>query len=220
VRAADHLAVVSEIAITPQPFIEVDDGGSSPYPSSPYTVVVTDGAGGAVGTVTLPGIANQTGGDRLFVAGGTGYTGPADTMPATFTFTLPANGMACFKRSGGGTIHCYAWGTVTATLGETPTFGPAPSSGQSAQRQANGTYALAAPTPNATNAVVSANMDGGVVMFDARPGTPDGGSPVTPMDMDGGCDCTVGGTGGGTSRMIGAIALTALGLWLMRRRRS
>jgi len=214
--AADHLATISEVEISPQPFIEVDDGLSAPFPSPPYTVVVTDGAGGNVGTVTITAIANQTGGDRLFVAGGTGYTGPADTPAATFTFTLPANGMACFKRSGGGTIHCYAWGTVSNTLGETPTFGPAPGSGQSAQRQANGTYQLGTPTPNATNAVIVAGMDGGVA--DAGAGTPDSGS-ITPMDMDDGCSCTIGGKELPATRMFLALALAGLGVWLIRRKR-
>src|SRR5688572_18077745 len=95
--AADHLAVINEVSLSPQPFIEVDDGLSSPFSSDPYTIVVTDGAGANVGTITLTAIANQTGGVRYFVAGGTGYTGPADTPATTFAFTLPANGMACFK---------------------------------------------------------------------------------------------------------------------------
>jgi hypothetical protein len=218
--AVDHNARINEISLGPQQFIEIDDAMNFTFPNTPYKIVVTDANNNAVGEVIIQAIANQPngGGDRYFVAGGPGYTGPADSPAATFAFDLPANGMACFTKGPGTNIHCVAWGNVPNVGTANPARIDAPTSGLSAQRQANNAFLVGAPSANAANPAIGASLDGGVandgaVGGDARP-------PVTPMDSgDDGCSCAIGGSNEQVSRVLGALALLAVGFWLLRRGR-
>jgi hypothetical protein len=226
-HAADHLMRISEVLLsqdgsTANQYIELVDPGE-PFPASPYELVIYDANAAMIDTVSLPVPASTT---RYYVS-----TAGADLEFGTdndveLDVALPADGQVCFQ-NGATRIHCIAWGCVTPVTAGTQR-GPTPPDGQSLQRQANGDYQLAAPTPDAANVA-------GVTMPACPSGTPDAGpapdaDPGAP-DASPGEEPDAGGTGGGDDEGGGCcsagsrgeatgFAVLALGVLLVLRRRA
>ena len=238
VHAAEHLMHVSEVMLsnnndTNIRFIELADPGLEPFPSPPYKVVVYNAAGTLVEsatlfpTATVPGtIPAST--QRVYVATAQSDAMFSKTRDGTLTMPLPVDGQACFENGGGTKIHCVAWGCITTLAQAGADRAASPPTGQSAQRQANGMWHLAAPTadvtPNAAGTAAAAcptAPDAGVVDGPVNTGPdagvmPDaGGGNNNNPDDDGGC-CQVDGPRGAAGVVLLAFFV---GLVLRRRRR-
>ena len=154
------------------------------------------------------------------------------------TVALPAEGQVCFELSTGTKFSCLAWGCVNNVLTGTTIGlsgrGGAPPDGMSVGRQADGTYTIGSPTPDAANQAGSAepacptdpdagpsDIDAGTGGdIDAGPNDPDAGGSSGDDggddDDDSGCGCGVnGGRGAASTLALGALVT----LLAFRRRR-
>jgi hypothetical protein len=227
--AADHLMRVDEVLIsktnptTSMPdtaiqFIELDDPMSEGFLSNPYRVELYNALGtqlpsGTVQFNLIPGT------QRLFIA--TAAADPTSVRDATLPVTLPADGQACFISSANIKIMCLAWGCIQSqVVGNVMLRAPSPPNDQSVQRQSNGTYQLAAPTPDAPNdpGTMAANcptdpdappvVDGPPLNADAGV-TPDAGSGSNNENDEnsGGCCRIKNSRGGADSFVLGIVIL-------------
>jgi hypothetical protein len=217
--------LISQGGNTAVQFIELDDPGLEPFPSNPYGVEIYNAAGTKLGNTVQLTVAANT--QRLFIA--TAAADPGSTRDGTLPATLPADGQACFVRvmgAGNQKIMCLAWGCITTQI-TAPVMlrAPSPPDNQSVQRQTNGTYQLAAPTPDATNVAGTlasncptepdaAPVLDGPLSPDAgvTPDSGSGGGGNNNGDDEGGC-CQVEG-----SRGAAGACLLALGVMLALRR--
>lgn len=158
-------------------YIELVDASNEPFPDGDYVLGIYDVDGALIDSVTVGVTPSST---RVFVATAAADTEFETTRDATLPVTLPANGQACFERDTGDKFGCMAWGCVNTVLAGTTIGtsgrGASPADGMSLQRQADGTYDIAAPTPDAANAAGDATP--------ACPTDPDAG----PSDIDAGAD--------------------------------
>lgn len=156
--APDHRETVNEILLSTggnasAQFVELRDTVGEPFPGPPYRLASYDSAGMPVASVTLPSLELAGAGTNPYLvstpAADAAFGVSADE-PLPAGFLPPTGGMVCFEQ-GMGTrqIACVAYG-CPATTGASLVVAPA--DGQSLQRQTNGAYALAGPTPKATNA--------------------------------------------------------------------
>jgi hypothetical protein len=156
--SSDHLLKINEIFVgTPggAQFVELFDSSVEPFLNGPYKLVVYDGSGTAVGRTTLPSAELAATGGTPYLVANAAQGGTPDEM---LTATLPARGQICYTRGVTETkIHCVAYGCpllspFTSESGSdvSGAIGPA----QSAQRQANGSYGVGPPTPDAANAAL------------------------------------------------------------------
>lgn len=232
--AVDHLMKIAEVGLSKGgdpavQFIELEDPFGESFPNNPYTLELFDADAGLLGSVslTIPG-----GTTRYLVATAAADTAYGTTADAELTVSLPVDGQACFTR-GTFRIHCVAWGCV-----DTPLVGaqriPSPPDNMSAQRQSNGMYQLATPTPDADNqaGAMAAACPADPDAAPAVDGPIDAG-PIDALDPSGDDagtddrnddDDTDGGGGGccevdGTQGAFGS-GLLAVGLLLALRRRS
>jgi hypothetical protein len=232
--AVDHFMRIDEVLVskdnaTAIQFIELDDPSQESFPNNPYRLELYSAQGTLLpsGTVQF----NITPGtQRLYIATAAADTAFGKTRDATLPVTLPADGQACFVSSLNTKIMCLAWGCIQSQIvGNVMLRAPSPPNDQSAQRQANGSYQLAAPTPDATNdpGTMAANcptdpdaapvLDGpltdGPLNADAGL-TPDGGGGNNNNDDGGGC-CHVEGSRGA----LGTFLLAFSVLIVLRRTR-
>ena len=121
-------------------FVEIQDSASEPFLSS-YHLSIFGGDGTPMGTQQLDKTA--------FVNSTSPHAFDVNALP-------PGVGQVCFTRGMGGSdhIHCVAYGCPASPLSSEggTNSASAPAAGQSLQRQADGTYDLAAPTKGAANA--------------------------------------------------------------------
>jgi hypothetical protein len=154
-RASDHLLKINEIFVGsaggPQ-FVELLDEVAEPFAAPPYKLVVHNSSGGVVGKVTLPeGELAATGTSPYLVANAAQVGTPNEPL----TVTLPAAGQVCFTRGAAETrIHCVSYGCSSGSpfpseAGSAIVFSMF--SSWSAQRQANGSFGVGPPTPDAAN---------------------------------------------------------------------
>jgi hypothetical protein len=154
-RASDHLLKINEIFVGsaggPQ-FVELLDEVAEPFAAPPYKLVVHNSSGGVVGKVTLPEAELAATGTSPYLVANAAQGG---TPNEPLTVTLPGTGQLCFTRGAAeARIHCVSYGC--------PITSPFPSEGgsatvsamfpsSSAQRQANGSFGVGPPTPDAAN---------------------------------------------------------------------
>ena len=212
-----------DVALSGEPFpndyvLGVYDVDGNLLDSVPLAI---DGGGGNVtdwyvATTAADGVFGPDGQDELTVA-------------------LPAEGQVCFELSTGNKFSCVAWGCVNTVLtGMTVGIsgrGASPPDGMSLSRQADGSYQVANPTPDAANDAGDAtpacatDPDAGPGAIDAGTGEPDGGldnpdggtgngGDGSASDDDSGCGCRQSSSGG----LSGAFLL--MGAFLLLRRRS
>ncbi|HEU5054867.1 MAG TPA: MYXO-CTERM sorting domain-containing protein [Kofleriaceae bacterium] len=219
-------------------FVELSDPGE-PFPDDAYVLAVYDVDGVLIDSVSFAVDAATT---RFFVATAAADAEFGTTRDATLPVTLPAEGQVCFESETGTKFACMAWGCINNVLtGSTAGLsgrGAAPPDGQSLQRQGDGAYHVASPTPDASNApgdaapacptdpdagpsVIDAGNTGGGA--DAGPDSPDGGGGGGDGadggdDDDSGCGCGVNGPGGAASSL--GLAVAALLVAFRRRRRA
>lgn len=231
--AVDHLMRISEVGLskggdTTIQFIELEDEFGESFPNNPYTLELFDADGGSLGMLSLTIPASTT---RYLVATAAADAAYGTTADVELTVALPTDGQVCFTR-GTFRIHCVAWGCVNTPIvsGQTQRV-PSPPDDMSVQRQSNGTYQIATPTPDAANQAgtmaascptdpdapptVDGPVDAGAI--DALdPSSGDAGLHGDDVDGDddGGC-CEVHGR----SSAFGSGVL-ALGLLFALRRRS
>lgn len=158
-RAADHLLKVNEVMLSAggspaAQFVELLDPFNEPFPSPPYKLVVFDADGNRLG-------AHELGGDASIIDNNVPMlisTPAADaalgvTGDQTLSVALPtAAGQISYTR--GPTeqkIHTLTWGCIKTPVSSSADAGPAPPDAQSAQRQADGSVTLGAPTPKANS---------------------------------------------------------------------
>jgi hypothetical protein len=169
-NATFHLQKVNEVMLadsaggTSVQFVELLDGGgpteSFPPTFAPYKLVVYDGAGHRLGAHTLSAtkMAAAAQADRPYLIS----TPSADAALGVsgdeqLDLALPtAGGQACYTIQASETAYsCTTWGCVShavdASAGTGSAHGGVPPNGESAQRQADGSIQLAAPTPKAAN---------------------------------------------------------------------
>ncbi len=232
-HAVDHLMRISEIGLskggdTTIQFVELEDTFGESFPNNPYTLELFDADGGSLGTVTLAIPASTT---RYLVATANADAAYGTDADAGLTVALPADGQACFTR-GTFRIHCVAWGCInTAIVSGNSQRAPSPPDDMSVQRQGNGTYQVATPTPGAANqaGTMAANcptdpdapptvdgpVDAGAIdALDPGPGDAGLHGDDVDGDDDGGC-CEVHGRDGAYGSGV-----LALGLLFALRRRS
>lgn len=228
--AVDHLMKIVEIGLSRSgdstvQFIELEDPFGESFPNNPYTLELFDADAGSLGTVTLNVPGSTT---RYLVATAAADTAYGTTADAALTVSLPADGQACFTR-GTFRIHCVAWGCIN-TLIVGAQRAPSPPDDQSSQRQSNGTFQVATPTPDAANQAgtmaascptdpdapptVDGPVDAGIDALD--PSFDDAGVGGSESGDDGGGCCEVHGSDGAYGS--GVLALGLL-LALRRRRR-
>lgn len=236
-HAAHHVMRVSEVLLSEGgddavQYVEFTDMNNESFPDGDYVLAVYDVDGTLIDSQTIA-IPNPT--SRFYVA-----TTEADAVfgpngDAALAIALPTEGQVCFERDNGDKIACTSWGCITTVVEATydTSEGASPPDGQSLQRQANGSYQLAEPTPDANNAAgaaapacptdpdagpdaIDAGSDGDA---DAGPDSPDGGGGGAGGggdDDDSGCGCGVSGGGGAASTLALGGALL---LFAFRRRR-
>lgn len=247
--AAFHLMKVVEVGLSKggdntAQFIELQDSGEA-FPAGTYDLTIYDASNVQVGgSIALVNTSLQAGQAAYLISTASADTKFGVTGHAVLNVALPANGQACF-RNAGANVHCLAWGTVpTPQVGAST--GASPGNDLSLQRQANGTYAVATPTPKAANVAPSGDAgvtDSGTPGTDSgtlpatdsgtvNPGTdsgtskpdasatpaPDGGTgtPETVVEDDGCSVALVGNDGASTSLLL---SVGALGLVAAARRR-
>lgn len=229
VYASEHLMHVGEVLLskdgdTSIQYIELSDKAGEPFPSAAYIVEVFGADGMSKGTIALDKTKLVSDQATFFIPTAAAATAFGKTADATLTLALETNGTACFGKPGTPNtyIHCLQWGTATAptgTAGKLAT-GASPPDGQSLSLQANGSYAVVAPSPKAANNAPAAtgDMASSTPTGDMAGSTPSvdmaTGTPPTTKD-DGGCD--VGGGG-----LTGSLAMLGLvsGAMLLSRRRA
>jgi len=243
-HAMDHLMKVNEVLVDGgggEQFVEFHDTSPETLPTGPYTLAVYDADGNQVGTsLELTGITAGSG--IFYVAGNAAAasTYGAGNIDVQFTFTLPANGQACFVRGTGGKIHCMLWGCINNPVVLNGSTTDPPPVGSSISRQATGEVHITdTPTPGAPNgtgtvepacpqAVVDAGPTADANPFapDANPFAPDANpfapdaNPFAPDAGDGGGDgggCCRGSTPGGSAGSA-LLALAVLVVVTRRRR--
>jgi hypothetical protein len=217
--AADHNMVISEVLLssggsTGVQFVELTDAVNQPFPAPPYGIEIYDADGTLLGDTPVAAPASTT---RLLISTAAADTALGTVGDAVLDVALPTDGQVCFVRSGGGKIHCLAWGCVTTLAGSAlqTGLGATPPDGMSVQRQVAGTYAVAAPTPDATPNTVAAAQpacpggtpDAGPTV-DADPAAPDADPGSSEEDDGGGC-CSTGGDPGGAI-LLSLVALIAI----------
>ncbi len=239
--ANQHRIRVSEILLSTggddtAQFIELSEEFMEGFPNT-YYLGVYDADGGSLGTVSLPDPDPLTPGTILI------STAAADDALGTngeaeLNVALPAAGQVCFEVVPSTKISCASWGCINTRIPGTGMYpnaeAAAPPDGMSAQLQGDGSFELAAPTPDAANdagdAAAACATDP-----DAGPGGPDAGGG----DADGGVDSPDGGGNGGdgsgdgggdddsgcgcrldiASRGGGGLSFAAILLLVRRRRR-
>jgi MYXO-CTERM domain-containing protein len=236
--ASQHQMRVSEILLSSGgddavQYVELSDPGE-PFPDGTYEIDVYDVDGALIDSQNIVIPASTT---RRYIA-----TAAADDVfgpdgDIELAIALPAEGQLCFERTNGAKIACTSWGCInTVVSGDYDTSeGAPPPDGMSLQRQADGTYEVGNPTPDATNVAGEAAPacatapDAGPSEIDAGAGEPDGapvgddggtsgGDGSGGDDDDSGCGCRVNGGGGAASCLaLGAVSL--LGAFRRRRRR-
>jgi hypothetical protein len=224
-HANDHFMRVGEVLLsknndTANQYIELSDITQEPFPSE-YRLEVYDLAGGSIGMMGLTIPPNT---QRFLIATAGADTAFGTTRDATLSVILPAEGQACFARTNNTRIHCVAWGCPTTKINAPVTgLSEAPPDGMSAQIQSDGTFQIAAPTPDAANQAGTPTSPcpfaDDVGPIDAAPAvdaasTPDAGSG--PGDDDSGC-CQVDGSRGAWGPLLLAFIVM---LSFQRRRRS
>lgn len=165
-HAVDHLMEVNEVMLSSggsegAQFVELLDPQSEPFPSPEYRLVVYDTNGvklahQAISTTILA--ANVF---PILIASDAANLPQRD---AQLTIQLPTNlGQLCFTGDDDAErrISCVAWGCVatkvSSQVGQPTPDTLAPPDNQSAQRQANETLQIAAPTPRAANNAGTSN---------------------------------------------------------------
>jgi MYXO-CTERM domain-containing protein len=216
-------------------YIELLDASNESFPDGDYVLGIYDVDGVLIDSVTF-GVAPSS--TRVFVATAAADTEFGTTRDATLPVTLPENGQACFERDRGTKFGCMAWGCVntvltgSTTIPQTSGRGASPPDGMSLQRQADGTYDIAEPTPDATNVAGDAtpacptdpdagpsdidagtggDVDAGPNDPDAGGGSGDGGDGD---DDDSGCGCRASSPNGTGTGLLLLVALI-----FVRRRR-
>jgi hypothetical protein len=214
--ANDHLARVNEVMLSSDgdaaaQFVEIEDPAGEEFPDGGYGLFVyeADGATQAhyQAIVIAPGATSRMtlATEAARAQFGLELEGGNPALVINLGSPLPANGTACFRKQGID-LSCLTWGAATPPIAlNSQLAGPAPADGESLQRQAAGDCAaLGAPTPHATNAVLTcAPPDDGT--------DPDGDGA---SGDDGGC-AAVSGT------WFGVVATAGLALFARgpRRRR-
>lgn len=228
VYAAEHLMHVGEVLLskdgdTSIQYIELSDKAAEPFPAAAYIVEVFGADGTSKGTIALDKAKLVSDQATFFIPTAAAATAFGKAADATLTLALETNGTACFGKPGTPNtyIHCLQWGTATAPAGTTGKVetGTSPPDGQSLSLQANGSYAVVAPSPKAANnaPAATADMAGATPSVDMAGSTPgvDMASPSTPTKKDdGGCDVNGGGLAS-ASTMLGLVGAAML---LSRRR--
>jgi MYXO-CTERM domain-containing protein len=187
-----HLMTVAEVGLskggdTTAQFIELQDTASEPFPAGTYDLTIYDASNVQIGgSIALVNTALQAGQTAYLISTASADAKFGVTGNTVLNVALPANGQACF-RNAGANVHCLAWGTV-ATPQTGASTGASPPDDGSLQRQANGTYAIAIPTPKAANGVPV--LDGGTT----DGGATDGGTTDAGPKTDGGTTADSGTT--------------------------
>jgi hypothetical protein len=225
--ALEHAMRVGEVLLSRNgsntiQYIELQDQFQEPFPNA-YRLEVYNASATMIGMVALNVPANT---QRMLIATAAADTSFGTTRDATLPVTLPTDGQACFVNNANVKIHCVAWGCVTTVL-VGATRAPSPPDGQSSQMQANGTYQVGTPTPDAANqaGAMAANCP---TEPDAPPMV-DG--PSTMPDAGGSMNADAGNSGGNNnpgddtgccqvkgSRGAAGAAFLALGVLLALRR--
>ena len=182
-NAAEHQMRINEVLVSNNgsnaaQFVELHDlaiGGES-FPLGPYKLEVFDAAGVSIGSTSLT-ITPTPAIDR-YIATAAADTAFGTTRQDTLATVLPVNGQACFEDNANTKIQCVAWGCITHFVQPGVVRAPTPPDGMSAQRQPDGTYTIAAPTPqNPTNATGTAGAACPTDPKDAAP-PPDAAIPI------------------------------------------
>lgn len=201
--ANDHLARVNEVMLSydgdaSSQFVEIDDPTGEEFPDGGYGLLVYEADGVTQANYQAIAIAPGTT-SRVTLATPTARTqfgleleGGNPELVFNLGSPLPANGSACFRKQGVD-LSCLTWGTANAPSAlNNQLAGPRPADGESLQRQAAGDCAaLGAPTPHATNAVLTCTP--WPPDDDPDPdGDGDGDGDGSGDDDDGGCAATSG----------------------------
>jgi hypothetical protein len=229
VYAAEHLMKINELlrsknADSTVQFVELLDlnAAGESFPNGPYKLEVFDANGVSLGVTTMT--ITPTPAHGRYIATPAADTAFMTTRQDTLATSLPENGQACFENNAAvnNKIACLAWGCITTAAQVGIPRAPTPPDGMSIQRQTDGTYQVAVPTPNAANiagtsmaACPTDPMDGppDAGVKDA-PGNPNNGDAGVNNPNNGGC-CNVDGRRG----MPGAFLLALGTLVVLRRRR-
>ena len=221
--AADHGTKINEVGLSKGgsstiQFIELfDTFGAETYPNGPYKLVFFDAVGTQIGMTSLTLSGSH---DHWYVATAAADTAYGTTRNDTLGTSLPQDGQVCFQRSTGVNVTCAAWGCITSFVVTGEPRMPTPPDNMSAQRQTNGSYQIATPTPNAIPNIAGATIANcptdpqDVIADDAgfHDASTDAGNGNT--GGGGGC-CSVNGNDGA----FGGTLLAALTLVVLRRRR-
>lgn len=209
--ANDHFARVNEVLLSfggdnTKQFIEIEDTAAEAFSGGGYALFVYAADGSTqvhFQTLALsPGVSRVTlGTDSAFTQFGLAtHTTPPELI-LNLGENLPANGTACFRKSGVD-LHCLSWGAAAGPA-TAPTngrvAGAAPMDGQSIQRQPT-CAGVGAPTPNAVNATLPCadppmGGDGGI------------GGDAGPMQPGSSDDCSASN---GNGSWFGFVATASL----------
>jgi len=226
--AAEHLMKINEIlrsknADTTVQFVELFDLSAvgESFPNGPYKLEVFDAGAVSLGVTTMT--ITPTPATGRYIATAAADTAFATTRQDTLATVLPENGQACFENNLNNKIACLAWGCITTAAQVGIPRAPTPPDGMSIQRQTDGTYQVAVPTPNAANIAGTTmaacptdpmDMPPDAGAFKDAPGNPNTGDAGLNNPNNGGC-CNVDGRRG----MPGAFLLALGTLVVLRRRR-
>jgi hypothetical protein len=162
-QASFHLMRVNEVMLstggnTGAQFVELIDPADEQFPASagPYKLVVYDGSGAKLGehvisTTLLQGRDNT---QPLLISTAAADAALGVKGDEVLDVALPATGQLCYSaRSTDSAVSCVAWGCIATAVNSSAIRVPAPTDGESVQRQGIDTsvFQVAGPTPKAAN---------------------------------------------------------------------
>ena len=168
-QASFHLQKVNEVMLASSTgdssvqFVEFFDPASEPFPDvpmaccGPYKLVIYGASGNRLGGQKLKssGMAAASSNRPYLISTAAADTALGVSGDEVLTVQLPHSaGQACYTAMGETPYSCITWGCIShfvSTSGTGSFHGAVPPNGMSAQRQADDSIQIAAPTPKATN---------------------------------------------------------------------